>query len=117
MLRMAALPDRPGRRVGTALRRHECSSARVSGNDANENAGLSGRGERIGDRPLCPLAAEQEAFAPKLRRLGTERSVPNFSQALLFSRVRALQATAMIGVRQRPSICNDWDCYSRLTDC
>ena len=63
---------------------HECSFARRAANDGNENAGLSGRGEKIGDRPLRPLATEWDAFAPGLWRLGTERSVPNFSQALLF---------------------------------
>ena len=63
---------------------HECSSARRSGTDGYENAGKSGRGEKMGT--ARSVHASQKAL------LGTEKAVPIFSQALLFSRVRTLHA-------------------------
>ena len=59
---------------------HECSSARRSGNDGNENAGWLWMERKNGD--TLSVHASQKAL------LGTERAVPIFSQVVVFSRVR-----------------------------
>jgi hypothetical protein len=74
--------------VGTrALRRHgthECSSAQRSG---NENAGLSGRGEKLGTARSVHAATKGSAFSGSIdRALGQSRQSPIFRRLCCFRR-------------------------------
>ena len=79
---------------------HECPSARRSGNDGDENAGLSGRGEKLGTARSVHAATKRSAFSWSIdRALGQSGQSPIFRRLcrfpIVFSRVRTLQRPAL----------------------